>query len=82
MWVLPELIEAASRTGQTQLAAGALERLAESTSVAQTDWGQGVYARSRALLSDAEDAEGWYREAVGRLKRTRLRPQLARAPAL
>src|SRR5262249_57080514 len=37
MWVLPELIEAASRTGQTRLAADALGRLAEATSVAQTD---------------------------------------------
>ena len=56
-WALPELIEAASRTGQTQLAAEALDRLAETTSVAQTDWGQGIHARSRALLSDGEDAE-------------------------
>ena len=82
MWALPELIEAASRTGQTGLAAGALERLAEATSTSQTDWAQGVYARSRALLSDGQDAEGWYREAVGRLSRTRLRPELARAHLL
>jgi len=82
MWVLPELIEAASRTGQTQLAAGALGRLAEATSVAQTDWGQGIYARSRALLSDGEDAEGWYRQALDRLGRTALRPELARAHLL
>ena len=82
IWVLPELIEAASRTGQTQLAADALGRLAEATSVAQTDWGQGIYARSRALLSDGEDAEGWYRLAVDRLSRTDLRPELARAHLL
>jgi DNA-binding CsgD family transcriptional regulator len=82
MWVLPELIEAASRTGQTQLAADALGRLAEATSVAQGDWGQGIYARSRALLSDDEDAEGWYRQAVDRLSRTALRPELARAHLL
>jgi len=82
MWVLPELIEAASRTGQAQLAADALGRLAEATSVAQTDWGPGIYARSRALLSDGEDAEGWYRQAVDRLSRTALRPELARAHLL
>jgi DNA-binding CsgD family transcriptional regulator len=82
MWVLPELIEAASRTGQTQLAADALGRLAEATSVAHTDWGQGIYARSRALLSDGEDAEDWYRQAVDRLSRTALRPELARAHLL
>jgi DNA-binding CsgD family transcriptional regulator len=82
MWVLPELIEAASRAGQTQLAADALGRLAAATSVAQTDWGQGIYARSRALLSDGQDAEGWYRQAVDRLSRTALRPELARAHLL
>ena len=82
MWALAELIEAASRTGQTRLAADALGRLAEATSVGQTDWGQGIYARSRALLSDGQDAEGFYREAVDRLSRTRLRPDLARAHLL
>src|SRR5215470_6469112 len=82
MWAQPELIEAASRTGQTRLAADALGRLAEATSIAQTDWGQGIYARSRALLSDGQDAERWYREAVGRLSRTSFRPELARAHLL
>jgi DNA-binding CsgD family transcriptional regulator len=79
MLALPDLIEAASRTGQTQLAADALGRLAEATSVGQTDWGQGVYARCQALLADdVASAEGWYREAIDRLSRTRLRPDLAR----
>jgi DNA-binding CsgD family transcriptional regulator len=82
MWALPELIEAASRTGQTRLAADALGRLAEATSIGQTDWGQGIYGRSRALLSDGEDAERWYREAVDRLSRTGFRPELARAHLL
>ena len=79
MWALAELIEAASRTGQTGLAADALARLAEATSIGQTDWGQGIYARCRALLSGGQDAEGWYRQAVGRLSRTGFRPELARA---
>jgi DNA-binding CsgD family transcriptional regulator len=82
MFALPELIEAASRTGQTQQAADALGRLAEATSVGQTGWGPGIYARSRALLSDGEDAERWYREAVGRLSRTGFLPELARAHLL
>jgi DNA-binding CsgD family transcriptional regulator len=82
MWALPELIEAASRTGQIQLAADALGRLTEATSIGQTDWGQGIYARSQALLADGEDAERWYREAAGRLGRTGFRPELARAHLL
>ena len=81
-WALPELIESASRTGQTRLAAEALGRLAEATSVGQTDWGQGIYARSRALLSSGQLAEGSYREAVNRLSRTGFRPELARAHLL
>jgi DNA-binding CsgD family transcriptional regulator/tetratricopeptide (TPR) repeat protein len=82
MWALPELIEAASRCGQTGLAADALGRLAEATSIGQTDWGQGIYARCRALLSDGAAADELYREAVDRLSRTRLRPELARAHLL
>jgi DNA-binding CsgD family transcriptional regulator len=82
MWALPELIEAASRTGQTQLAADALGRLAEATSIGQTDWAPGIYARCRALLSDGQNAEGWYRQAVDRLSRTRLRTELPRAHLL
>ena len=57
-------------------------RLAEATSIGQTDWGQGIYARSRALLSDGAEAERWYREAVDRLSRTGFRPELARAHLL
>ena len=37
---------------------------------------------SRALLSEGETAEGLYREAIERLGRTRLRPELARAHLL
>jgi DNA-binding CsgD family transcriptional regulator len=81
-WALPELIEAASRRRQTRLAADALARLAEATGVGQADWGQGIYARCRALLSDGENAEGCYREAIERLSRTSLRPELARAHLL
>jgi hypothetical protein len=72
MWALPELIEAASRSGQTGQAADALGRLAEATSIGQTDWGQGIYARCRALLSEGADAEGGYREAIDQLSRTQL----------
>jgi DNA-binding CsgD family transcriptional regulator len=81
-WALPELIEAATRAGETRLAVEALESLAEATRAGRTDWGLGVQARCRALLSEAEDAEGWYREAIDRLSRTRLRPDLARAHLL
>ena len=54
MWALPELVEAAARTGNTELAADALDKSSEWTQAGRTDWGLGVEARSRALLSDGE----------------------------
>jgi ATP/maltotriose-dependent transcriptional regulator MalT len=82
MWALPELIEAAARCGDAQLAAHSLARLAEITRAGGTDFGLGIEARCRALLSVPEAAEGLYREAIDRLGRTRLRPELARAHLL
>jgi DNA-binding CsgD family transcriptional regulator len=81
-WALAELIEAASRSVAPGHAASALERLTEDTAVAGTDWGLGIAARSRALLTDGDAAESLYREAIERLGRTRLRPELARAHLL
>src|SRR5271163_4069765 len=81
-WALAELIEAASRSAASGHAASALERLTKDTAVAGTDWGLGIAARSRALLTDGDAAESLYREAIERLGRTRLRPELARAHLL
>jgi RNA polymerase sigma factor (sigma-70 family) len=81
-WALAELIEAASRSVGPGHAASALARLTEDTAVAGTDWGLGIAARSRALLTDGNAAESLYREATERLGRTRLRPELARAHLL
>jgi len=81
-WGLVELIEAAVRTGNTEVAAGALGRLAESTGVSGTDWALGVEARSRALLNEGEAADRLYRDAIERLGHTRMRAELARAHLL
>ena len=82
VWALSELIEAAARSEDPARASSALERLAEATSAAETDWGLGIAVRSRALLSEGETAERLYQEAIERLGRTRLRPELARAHLL
>jgi DNA-binding CsgD family transcriptional regulator len=82
MWVLPELIEAAARTGNIGLASDALARLAETTQASGTDFALGIEARSRALVSGPQAAEGRYREAIDWLGRTQLRPELARAHLL
>ena len=82
MWALPELVEAAVRAGDAELARDALERLAEVTQPCANDVALGIEARSRALLSDGAAAEDLYREAINRLSLTRLRPELARAHLL
>jgi DNA-binding CsgD family transcriptional regulator len=82
MWVLPELVEAATRVGDIDLARDALDRLAETTQPSRTDWALGIEARCRALLSDGAAAEDLYREAIDHLSRTPLRPELARAHLL
>src|SRR5215218_8342340 len=82
VWALPELIEAAVRSGNTDLAPAALERLVASAEASATDWGLGTAARSRALLSESGAAEECYAEAVDRLSRTPLRAELARAHLL
>jgi DNA-binding CsgD family transcriptional regulator len=82
MWALPELVEAAARVGENDVARNALDRLAEMTQPAGTDWGLGTEARSRAVLSDGENADLLYREAIERFGRTGLRPELARGHLL
>jgi DNA-binding CsgD family transcriptional regulator/tetratricopeptide (TPR) repeat protein len=81
-WGLVELIEAAARTGQAELAADGLLRLSEMTRASGTDWALGMEARSRALLSEGEAAETLYRQAIEALERTRVRVELARAHLL
>ena len=70
------------RSGNPRRAADALERLAATTAVGDADWATGIDARSRALLSEGDAAEESYLEAIDRLGRTRLRPDLARAHLL
>jgi ATP/maltotriose-dependent transcriptional regulator MalT len=77
--VLPELAEAASRTGDVALLRTALEWLSERTRVTPSEWALGIEARVRALLSEGDVADGLYRESIDRLGRTRLRVELARA---
>ena len=82
IWALTELIESAVRLGQPERARSALERVEETTRAAGTDWALGIEARSRALLSDGDDAEELYKEAIARLSRTSIRVQLARTHLL
>ena len=80
---MTELIEAATRTGDLELARNAMAQLAEWTRVGGgTDWALAIEARCRALLAGGKAAEDPYREAIEGFSGTRLRPSLARARLL
>jgi DNA-binding CsgD family transcriptional regulator len=81
-WRAMEVLEAATKSHNGELAAVALERIVAATACARTESARGILARSRALVSEGEVAERLYQEAVERLSRTRLRPELARAHLL
>ena len=81
-WTAMELLEAATRTHDSKLAGIALDRVVAATAFAGTESARGILARSRALVSEGARAERLYLEAIERLGRTRLRPELARAHLL
>jgi DNA-binding CsgD family transcriptional regulator/tetratricopeptide (TPR) repeat protein len=81
-YVVPELAEAAARTGDVATVRAVLAWLSERTRVTASEWALGIEARVRALLSDGEAADRLYRESVSRLGRTRVRVELARSHLL
>ena len=80
--VVSELAEAAARTGDAAAARVALDWLSERARSVSTEWALGVEARVRALLDEGGAADGCYRESIVRLRRTRLRGELARSHLL
>ncbi|GAA1584994.1 LuxR family transcriptional regulator [Kribbella sancticallisti] len=81
-WTLPELVEAAVRTGRPELAADAIGRLTEMAQASGTDWALGVLVRSKALLATGPAAEEGYQAALERFGQTRVRMELARTHLL
>jgi DNA-binding CsgD family transcriptional regulator len=75
-WALVELVEAGARSGSSDAAAAALDRLSERTQSSGSEWALGVEARCRGLLSDDESL---YQESVERLARSRAAVELARS---
>ena len=81
-FVVPELAEAASRTGEPALLEAALERIVR----AHARGARRLGARDRSPRARARergrDAERCYRESIERLARTRVRLELARSRLL
>ncbi|MGW3039818.1 ATP-binding protein [Kitasatospora sp. NPDC001159] len=76
---LPELVEAAVRCGETEVAAAALASLQERTRAGRHAWGLGVEACARALVTEDESA---YEEAIALLDGSALVVYRARAHLL
>jgi DNA-binding CsgD family transcriptional regulator len=81
-YLVPELAEAASRTGDRALVEFALEWLSQRTGVISSEWATGIEARVRALLSEGDVAESLYDESIARLSGPRVRLELARTHLL
>jgi DNA-binding CsgD family transcriptional regulator len=75
---LPELVEAAVRSGRPERAASAVAELSAHAQATGAPWALGLAARSRALVTDDTAAEDLYREALEHLGRTRMGADLAR----
>jgi DNA-binding CsgD family transcriptional regulator len=78
-WMLPERIEAAVRCGQPEVASAALREFEQVANPGASDWGHGIEARSRAMISDGEAAETLFKESIDCLGRTPVRAELARS---
>jgi DNA-binding CsgD family transcriptional regulator len=76
--VLAEMVEAAVRDDQPDLARDAHARLAARTKTG-TQWAYAIEARAHALVVDDETAERWYAESIDAFGRTPLVPDLARS---
>jgi DNA-binding CsgD family transcriptional regulator len=81
-WGLSELVEPAVRTGRTDLAADAVDRLHAKAQATGTAWALGIEARSRALLGEDADVDGHFQAALAHLGQTRVRAELARTHLL
>jgi DNA-binding CsgD family transcriptional regulator len=82
IWSLPELVEGAARSGKPDVAASAFGRLRQVTTPAATDWGLGIEARCRALVSEGKVADEGFREAIERLGQAGIVAHLGRAHLL
>jgi DNA-binding CsgD family transcriptional regulator len=77
--VLPDLVEAALRSGDRRTAEAACADLAVAARCSGTPWANGLLHRSLALLAGPNEAEPHYRQAIEQLSGTLAHGDLARA---
>jgi DNA-binding CsgD family transcriptional regulator len=81
-WAIPELLEAAVRSGRSEEAVATFARLSERAEASGTELALGLQAAARALLSEDSTAETSYQAAIERLGMTQMRIDAARARLL
>jgi DNA-binding CsgD family transcriptional regulator len=79
---LPELVEAAMRCDQPDLARRAVDQLAATTAPSGTDWAAGLECLCRALIAGDDGAEPLFARSLDHLGRTRMATSFARARLL
>jgi DNA-binding CsgD family transcriptional regulator len=80
--LVPELAEAAARTGDQARLEFTREWLSERTAAISSGWLNGIDARVRAFLSSGDAADALYRDSIANLSGTRMRIELARTRLL
>jgi len=79
---LPELVEAAMRCDQPELARRAVDQLTATTSPSGTHWAAGLECLCRALIAADDGAESLFKESLDHLGKTHIATSLARARLL
>jgi DNA-binding CsgD family transcriptional regulator len=76
--VIPELVEAASRTGNVEILGAARDWMTVRAKATPTPWALGIDARIGALLADDDAAESLYRESLEHLGHAQVGLERAR----
>jgi DNA-binding NarL/FixJ family response regulator len=79
---LPDLVEAAARCSDMDLAEQALARLSERATASGTAWARGLLARARALVANGDEADEHFRLALDELSRSTVATDTARTQLL
>ena len=79
---LPDLVEAAARCGDMDIAEQALARLSERATASGTAWARGLLARARALVANGDEADEHFRLALDELSRSTIATDTARTQLL
>jgi DNA-binding NarL/FixJ family response regulator len=79
---LADLVEAATRCGENDVAEHAVAQLSAQAEALATSWARGLLFRSRALLATGSEADDLFRSALDAMSRSTLATEQARTNLL